>query len=58
MSAICNSVLLYSSSEASNDQEESLADPNCYTPFKTVDTLVTKRIAQELDALPDTDEEG
>lgn len=35
-----------------------MADANTYLPFKLVDNAVTKRIVEELDALPDAEEEG
>lgn len=35
-----------------------MADANTYLPFKMVDNAVTKRIVEELDALPDAEEEG
>lgn len=38
--------------------EENVADANTYLPFKLVDNAVTKRIVEELDALPDAEEEG
>ena len=54
-----DSVLLYSSTDHKSDaSDESLADPNTYLPFKIVDTVVTKRIGEELDALAEEDDEG
>ncbi|OCB89375.1 Tfb4-domain-containing protein [Sanghuangporus baumii] len=52
------SVLLYSSTDHKTDAaDDSLADPNTYLPFKIVDTVVTKRIGEELDAMSDQEEE-
>lgn len=52
-----NSVLLYSSSDVTPDGTSEPADANIYLPFKSLDTTLTKRIVEELDALPDFDEE-
>ncbi|KAL5528551.1 TFB4 [Sanghuangporus sanghuang] len=53
------SVLLYSSTDHKTDAaDDSLADPNTYLPFKIVDTVVTKRIGEELDAMSDQEEEA
>lgn len=50
---------MYSSTDHKTDaSDESLADPNTYLPFKIVDTVVTKRIGEELDALSEEDDEG
>ena len=51
------SVLLYSSVEATAENADELADANVYLPFKALDVTVTKRIVEELDNLPDLDEE-
>ncbi|EJD02844.1 Tfb4-domain-containing protein [Fomitiporia mediterranea MF3/22] len=53
------SVLLYSSMDHKPEGvDDSIADPNTYLPFKVVDTAVTKRISEELDAMSDFDEEA
>lgn len=53
-----SSVLLYSSTEPRSENDDDYSDPNAYTPFKIVDHAVTNRIVEELDALPDVEEEG
>lgn len=57
LSVLC-SVLLYSSSTAKLETEDISADANAYLPFKVVDHVVTRRIAEELDSLADENEEG
>ncbi|EJD02839.1 Tfb4-domain-containing protein [Fomitiporia mediterranea MF3/22] len=53
------SVLLYSSTDhKAEGADDSIAVPNTYLPFKVVDTAVTKRISEELDAMSDFDEEA
>lgn len=48
---------MYSSVEATAENADELADANVYLPFKALDVTVTKRIVEELDNLPDLDEE-
>ncbi|KAH8119077.1 Tfb4-domain-containing protein [Phellopilus nigrolimitatus] len=53
------SVLLYSSTEDKTEAvDDGLADANTYLPFKVVDTAVTSRIGEELDALSEIEEEA
>ncbi|TDL25898.1 Tfb4-domain-containing protein [Rickenella mellea] len=52
------SVILYSSTDSSVGQDETVADANSYQPFKTVDSVVASQITDELDALGDSDEEA
>ncbi len=51
-------MILYSSTDPSVREDETVADANSYQPFKTVDSVVASRITDELDALGDSDEEG
>ena len=48
---------MYSSVEATAENADELADANVYLPFKALDVTVTKRIVEELDNLPDLDED-
>lgn len=53
------SVLLYSSTDHKTELgDDNLADANTYLPFKVVDTVVTTRIGEELDAMIELEEEG
>lgn len=55
-----DSVLLYSTADANPEEtiDGEISDANTYLPFKTVDSAVASRIAEELDLIPDTQEEG
>lgn len=54
-----DSVLLYSSTDYKTELgDDSFADANTYLPFKIVDTAVTTRIGEELDAMTELEEEG
>ena len=49
--------MLFSSSDSANPADEHVvADANTYQPFKLVDSTVTQKISEELEALGDLSE--
>ena len=56
LSPLFASVMLYPSSDSAVEEQD--IDPNWYPPFKSMDSTLVKRVAEELDELGELEDEG